>query len=138
SDSTEKGATARPSAVPRAAATVVVVRDADEGLQVLLLRRVERSNDRSSGAFVFPGGTLDKGDRLLHEWCAGLDDAAASARLRLEQGGLDYFVAAVRECFEEAGLLFAYDASGALATLEQLDSEEVVEIGRASCRERVW
>src|SRR5262245_51166871 len=94
SETSEKPAEIRP---PRAAATVIVVRDADEGMQVLLLRRVERSNDRSSGAFVFPGGTLDKGDRTLHGCCAGLDDAAASARLQLEQNGLDYYVAAVRE-----------------------------------------
>src|SRR5919197_2205949 len=103
--------TTRPAA-PRDAATVVVVRDTDAGMQVLLMRRVGRSNDRSSGAFVFPGGTLDPADRALHDCCAGLDDAAASARLSVAQGGLDYFVAAVRECFEEAGLLFAYDKAG--------------------------
>ena len=123
----------RPVALPRAAATVVVVRDADEGMQVLLMRRAERSNDRSSGAFVFPGGTLDKGDRSLHGYCAGFDDASASARLRLDRYGLDYFVAAVRECFEEAGLLFAYDATGALTTLEHWPTEQVIEM-RAAIR----
>src|SRR5262249_7479324 len=83
-----------------------------------------RSNDRSSGAFVFPGGTLDRGDRLLHGWCRGLDDAAASARLQLAENGLDYYVAAVRECFEEAGLLFAADAAGALASLQHIAGGE--------------
>jgi glyoxylase-like metal-dependent hydrolase (beta-lactamase superfamily II)/8-oxo-dGTP pyrophosphatase MutT (NUDIX family) len=130
SDTSEKPAETRP---PRAAATVIVVRDADEGMQVLLLRRVERSNDRSSGAFVFPGGTLDKGDRTLHGCCAGLDDAAASARLKLERNGLDYYAAAVRECFEEAGLLFAYDAAGGLTTLDQPDAQEIAEL-RGSIR----
>src|SRR5882672_2350597 len=123
----------RPVALPRAAATVVVVRDADEGMQVLLMRRAERSNDRSSGALVFPGGTLDKGDRSLHGYCAGFDDASASARLRLDRYGLDYFVAAVRECFEEAGLLFAYDATGPLTTLEHWPTEQVIEM-RAAIR----
>ena len=122
---------ARPSALPRAAATVIVVRDAEEGMQVLLLRRVERSNDRSSGAFVFPGGTLDKGDRALHAWCGGLDDAAASARLNLAQDGLDYFVAAIRECFEEAGLLFACDAAGALTTLDRIAADDVAALRTA-------
>jgi glyoxylase-like metal-dependent hydrolase (beta-lactamase superfamily II)/8-oxo-dGTP pyrophosphatase MutT (NUDIX family) len=60
---------------------------------------------------------VEAGDRHCHAWCAGLDDAAASARLGLPQGGLDYFVAAVRECFEEAGLLLALDTHGALADL---------------------
>lgn len=132
-DSTAAAPAARPLALPRAAATVVVVRDADEGMQVLLLRRAERSGDRSSGAFVFPGGTLDKGDRSLHACCAGLDDAAASQRLQLEQNGLDYFVAAIRECFEEAGLLFACDARGQLTTLEQVAAEEIAAM-RAAIR----
>ena len=123
----------RPVALPRSAATVIVVRDADEGMQVLLMRRVERSNDRSSGAFVFPGGTLDRGDRSLHDWCTGLDDAAASARLRLDQHGLDYFVAGLRECFEEAGLLFAYDKAGALTTLDHVSADELIAM-RAAVR----
>jgi glyoxylase-like metal-dependent hydrolase (beta-lactamase superfamily II)/8-oxo-dGTP pyrophosphatase MutT (NUDIX family) len=114
-----------PPRPPRPAATVVVVRDSPEGMQVLLLRRVERTGDRSSGAFVFPGGTLDRADRDLHAWCRGMDDAQASARLQLEAGGLDYYVAAIRECFEEAGLLFAADTSGSLVTLEHLDAAEL-------------
>jgi glyoxylase-like metal-dependent hydrolase (beta-lactamase superfamily II)/8-oxo-dGTP pyrophosphatase MutT (NUDIX family) len=114
-----------PPRPPRAAATVVVVRDSPDGMQVLLLRRVERTGDRSSGAFVFPGGTLDPADRDLHAWCRGVDDAQASARLQLEAGGLDYYVAAIRECFEEAGLLFATDASGSLVTLDHLGAAEL-------------
>src|SRR5205085_6046580 len=70
---------------------------------------VERANDRSSGAFVFPGGTLDETDACCHAVCAGIDDAAASARLGIDGNGLDYYVAAIRECFEEAGVLLADD-----------------------------
>jgi glyoxylase-like metal-dependent hydrolase (beta-lactamase superfamily II)/8-oxo-dGTP pyrophosphatase MutT (NUDIX family) len=91
----------------RRAATLVLVRDGHRGMEVLLLRRVARSDDRSSEAFVFPGGTLDPRDAQSHACCAGLDDAAASTQLGLEQGGLDYYVAAIRECFEEAGVLLA-------------------------------
>ncbi len=115
----------RPPSTLRPAATVIVVRDGDDGMQVLLLRRIERANDRSSGAFVFPGGTLDRGDRALHARCRGLDDAAASRRLGVPEGGLDYYVAAVRECFEEAGLLFACDASGALTMLHAVARREL-------------
>jgi 8-oxo-dGTP pyrophosphatase MutT (NUDIX family) len=102
-----------PPGTPRAAATLVVVRDAAVGIEVLLLRRAERG-DLNSGAWVFPGGMVEPGDRGVHAWCAGVDDAAASARLGLPEGGLDYYVAAVRECFEEAGLLLALDGSGAM------------------------
>src|SRR5437870_8009196 len=98
---------------PRPAATIVVVRDGAEGLEVLLSRRAERG-DHNSGAWVFPGGLLDAGDRAAHGCCAGVDDAGASERLGLDAQGLDYYVAAVRECFEESGLLFALDAKGQL------------------------
>ncbi len=96
---------------------MVVVRDGHEGIEVLLLRRAERG-DHNSGAWVFPGGIVDAGDRLAHGVCSGLDDAAASARLGLEGHGLDPFIAAVRECFEESGLLFAAGADGELVALE--------------------
>ena len=95
--------------VPRKAATLVVVRKAAGGFEILLLRRAE-NGDHNSGAWVFPGGLVDGADRSCHAACVGLDDAAASERLGLAEGGLDYYVAAIRECFEEAGLLFAVDA----------------------------
>ena len=104
---------------PRPAATIVVVRDAAGGIEVLLSRRAERG-DHNSGAWVFPGGIVDPGDRQAHDCCAGLDDAAASARLGLAANGLDYYIAAVRECFEESGLLFATDRSGELVRLDDV------------------
>ncbi|MEP6876060.1 MAG: NUDIX domain-containing protein, partial [Burkholderiales bacterium] len=105
---------ARP---PRASATLVVVRDAPGGIEVLLSRRAERG-DHNSGAWVFPGGIVDPGDRLADACCAGIDASTANARLGLTDGALSYFVAAVRECFEESGLLFAVDAAGALVPLD--------------------
>ncbi len=107
---------------PRAAATLVVVRDGASGLEVLLSRRAERG-DHNSGAWVFPGGVVDAADRQAHACCVGLDDAAASAKLGVAQGGLDYYVAAVRECFEEAGLLFANDCGAAMVDLSGADGE---------------
>mgnify|MGYP003576343603 CR=1 FL=1 len=102
---------APPARPPRAAATLVVVRNAPVGIEVLLLRRGE-SNDQASGAWVFPGGTVDKRDPEFYDCCAGIDDATASKQLGLPSGGLDYLIAALRECFEEAGLLYANDRDG--------------------------
>ncbi|MET3497995.1 NUDIX domain-containing protein [Variovorax boronicumulans] len=99
----------RPRPV-RTAATLVVLRDGSEGLEALMLRRAEKADDQNSGASVFPGGVVDAHDRRLHALCVGLDDAAASARIAVSEGGLDFYAAAIRECFEEAGLLFANDA----------------------------
>ena len=105
---------ARP---PRASATLVVVRDSPEGIEVLLSRRAERG-DHNSGAWVFPGGIVDPGDALAHDGRTGVDAATANARLGLPDGALSYYIAAVRECFEESGLLFATDASGELVRLD--------------------
>lgn len=97
-----------PFADARKAASVIVLRDLPAGgVEVLMLRRAERDGDLRSGAAVFPGGVLDANDRHAHHHCLGWDDLSASQALRVDEGGLDYLVAAARECFEEVGLLFA-------------------------------
>jgi 8-oxo-dGTP pyrophosphatase MutT (NUDIX family) len=108
------------SVIPiRDAATVMLVRDAPAhaqgpadpgGLEVFMLRRNLRS-DFVGGAYVFPGGGVDDDDRFadLEAVCAGRTDAEASAQLGVDRGGLAFWVAAVRESFEEAGVLLAYD-----------------------------
>ncbi len=98
-----------PSPDTRNAASLMLLRDAQDSrsVEVLMLRRAEREGDLRSGAAVFPGGVLDVRDRDAHGHCLGPDDAAASVRLGLAEGGLDFLVAAVRETFEEVGLLLA-------------------------------
>jgi 8-oxo-dGTP pyrophosphatase MutT (NUDIX family) len=132
----------------RTAATLVVLRDGSEGLEALMLRRAEKANDQNSGASVFPGGVLDAHDRHLHPLCAGLDDAAASARLAVPEGGLDFYAAAIRECFEEAGLLFANDGAGLPVRLIDLAPGELAAMRDAAeegtgallalCGQRGW
>jgi 8-oxo-dGTP pyrophosphatase MutT (NUDIX family) len=115
--------TGAPPAMPRpirTAASLILLRDSDRGLEVLLLRRAEKADDQNSGASVFPGGVVDTHDRSLHLMCKGLDDRAASTRLGLPDGGLDYYAAAVRECFEEAGILFASDREDRMVELDRL------------------
>ena len=102
---------------PRPSATLVLVRDAEQGPQVLMVRRAERG-DQNSNTWVFPGGLVDPSDRELHGLCAGHDDASASAVLGMAAGGLDYLVAALRETLEEAGLLLGCDDGGALLGAE--------------------
>ncbi|WP_246184144.1 MBL fold metallo-hydrolase [Pandoraea anhela] len=104
------------------AASLVVLRERASGMEVLLLRRAVRANDFSSDAYVFPGGVVDAGDRRAHGVCDDLDDATASARLRIPEGGLDYYVAAIRECFEETGVLFAQDVAGTALDPQRLDA----------------
>lgn len=140
---------AAPAVRPiRTAASLIVLRDGAQGLQVLMLRRAEKEADQNSGASVFPGGTVDTHDPAMHAACCGLDDRAASLRLAVPANGLDYYVAAVRECFEEAGLLFASDAHDRLVTLDNLPAHERAAMRHAAeqgsdallhmCRERGW
>lgn len=102
----------------RPAASLLMLRDGPRGVEVLLMRRpVRGDNDFRSGVCVFPGGVLDAADAASRPWCLGLDDAGASARLGLPSGGLDYFIAAVRESFEEVGLLYVCQADGSSVDL---------------------
>lgn len=81
---------------PLPAATVVVARAADGGMEVLLLRRPSASTF-AAGAYVFPGGRVDPGDR--GEGILGRVDPEAA------DGESDALVAAARELWEETGLL---------------------------------
>ena len=103
-----------PGSDPRPASTVILVRDAlSGGLEVLMVERSERSSFMG-GAYVFPGGGVDEADSdpRLGARCTGLSDEEASRRLSLAEGGLAYWVSAVRELFEESGILLATDAGG--------------------------
>jgi 8-oxo-dGTP pyrophosphatase MutT (NUDIX family) len=75
------------------------------------------------GQFVFPGGRVDDTDHAadFEPVCDGLDDAAASARLGLESGGLAWLVATIRECFEEAGVLLARHRGGDVVRFDDPD-----------------
>ena len=61
----QPGAGARKAPpTPRHSASLIVLRDGRDGVEVLMLRRAERDGDQNSGAAVFPGGHLDAEDRL--------------------------------------------------------------------------
>ncbi len=96
----------------------MLVRDAPAvsggtALEVLMVRRNLRS-DFVGGAYVFPGGAVDllDGGAEAEALSAGRSDAEASALLGVGSGGLAYWVAVVRETFEEAGLLLARREGG--------------------------
>jgi 8-oxo-dGTP pyrophosphatase MutT (NUDIX family) len=99
-----------PLAVPlRPAATVMLVRDhVVNGLEVFMLQRTLKAAF-AKGMFVFPGGRVDDVDNAdeLEAICDFFTDAHASTLLGIPHGGLAYWIAAIRECFEEAGVLLA-------------------------------
>ena len=106
------------SAEIRNAATVLVVRDTAAGPEVFMVRR-HGGAAFMGGAHVFPGGAVDAGDRDLatEEFCDGLREAAAHIPELDREEAAALHIAAVRELFEEAGVLLARDASGEFVSM---------------------
>ena len=102
-----------PDITPLPAATVTLVRDGPQGLEVLMMKRNLQSAF-VAGKYVFPGGAVDRADTAngVYARCTGLDDESASRRLGVAEHGLAYWIAAIRESFEESGLLLARTATG--------------------------
>jgi 8-oxo-dGTP pyrophosphatase MutT (NUDIX family) len=100
---------------PRDAASVIILRDGPLGLEVFLVKRHGLS-DVLGGAYVFPGGKLDDSDLQLAA-TAHLDQDSQVLHSALAEPHLPMdvarglYVAALREAFEECGVLFAQDAA---------------------------
>lgn len=101
---------------PVDAASVLLLRDSAQGLQVLLLRRHHHSKVLG-GAYVFPGGKLDAED-CTPESLACLHEPPAQLHARLQEASLPtavaagLYMAALREAFEECGVLAGQDDQG--------------------------
>ena len=101
---------------PVDAASVLLLRDSDQGLQVLLLRR-HQASQVLGGAYVFPGGKLDAEDHAP-EVLQSLSEAPEHLRQRLHEAAIEparaagLFMAALREAFEECGVLAGQDHAG--------------------------
>ena len=101
---------------PRAAATVVLLRDNTAGPEVLLLRRHAQASNMA-GVYVFPGGKLDADDATLTP-DTHLDQPHAALHEHLSEPDTDsataagLYVAALREALEECGLLLAEPLGG--------------------------
>ncbi|MDA0327699.1 MAG: hypothetical protein O2958_01610 [Gemmatimonadetes bacterium] len=144
-----------PPEVPAAAkpaATIVLLRDAEPGMEVLLMRR-SRSAGFVPGAYVFPGGRVDGSDASPEaiERLDALTPASAGRRLELDDGdppAIAYYLAALREAFEETGILVGLRPDGSSPPTAAEDSvvdsirDDVMEdrisfaeaVGRLECR----
>ncbi|RZL94635.1 MAG: MBL fold metallo-hydrolase [Variovorax sp.] len=94
-----------------AAATVLLLRDTREGIEVLMTRRSATASF-APGAYVFPGGRIDEGDRAAHR--------VATRRPTQSDTQLTQAVAAVRESFEELGVLLARHDDGRPAGADEV------------------
>lgn len=125
----------KPIAEPIRAATILLVRDSANGLEVFMVKR-HHQIDFATGALVFPGGKATKADfdPELDKYMDGV--GAWSSEMRA------LAAAAIREAFEEAGILLARNArTGELvdeAHLQRLDAyRQPLEKGQIGLRELV-
>ena len=112
---------AQTPVVPRPAATVMVVRPGATDCEIYMVRR-HRAMKFAADQFVFPGGTVRDDDRLnaAEARRLGFDPAETRAVLTSHDdpfandpdGGVSLWMAALRETFEEAGVLLAEEADG--------------------------
>jgi 8-oxo-dGTP pyrophosphatase MutT (NUDIX family) len=96
---------------PRPAATVMLLRDQPAGMEVLLLQRAA-STPFVPGAHVFPGGAVDDADDDHDDVVEGMSRDEADRILGVDGGGRAFWLTAVRECLEEAGVILAVDGDG--------------------------
>ncbi len=99
---------------PKPASTVLLIRERNDGLEVFMVVR-HHQIDFASGALVFPGGKVDQQDRLqeMRSFCDGVDG--------INDDSLCMRIAAIREVFEECGILLArIDGESTILNAEQL------------------
>jgi 8-oxo-dGTP pyrophosphatase MutT (NUDIX family) len=117
------------AAIPKKAATVILLREIKpEGFEVFLLKRHEKSSFMG-GNFVYPGGRVDRNDGSLEicSHCKGITPEQAHQILgdpASPEESFAHWVAGIRELFEEAGVILAYDRSGTPLVLKNPSQRE--------------
>jgi 8-oxo-dGTP pyrophosphatase MutT (NUDIX family) len=116
---------------------VLLARDAPAGVEVLLLER-HRASKMAPGAFAFPGGRVEPADAPAdaERLCRGLTRggaAAARGDVAPAERAIGFWVAALREAFEETGLLLACDRNGTPLSLDGPLAERL-SVRRQRCR----
>src|SRR5437870_3164164 len=111
------------AAAPRPSASVILVRDGPPGLETFMVRRHARSPVAPS-AYVFPGGTVRSDDLAFSKF--NIDSLAARLNERSDSSlnakdATALYVAALRELFEEAGVLLARTQAGHLLDVDAAD-----------------
>lgn len=99
---------------PRPSATVVLLREGQGHPELLMVKR--RAGDAFGDSYAFPGGVVDHDESDAHGLIDGKTADEAAAILGISRNALDYYSAAIRELFEETGILLARDNKGEWAS----------------------
>ncbi len=95
-------------------ATIVLLRERQGSPELLMVKR--RAGDAFGDSYAFPGGVVDHDESDAHGRIDGKTADEANAVLDVSRDGLDYYSAAVRELFEETGILLGRDNKGEWAS----------------------
>jgi len=119
--------------IPKRSSTVILLNEnKSKGFQVFLLKRSEKSSFMGSN-YVYPGGVVDESDSdsSLLPFCHGFTPVKASVELRRclpEHESMAVFLSCIRELFEEAGILLAYDKEGNMLSFK--DQQQIERFTR--------
>lgn len=108
----------------RPAATVIIAREVGAQTELFMLRRTSKASF-AGGMYVFPGGRVDSDDHL-HKYDAvrqGPSESQFPQQQALGHEWRGYWVAGIRESFEEAGLLLAYTDKGEMLEYNDHNSQ---------------
>ena len=117
----------REPASIRNAATVLLLRDTTQGIEVLMTRR-SMTASFAPGAYVFPGGGIDAADSAAH--------SQSTRRTTQSDLHLTQAIAAIRESFEELGVLLAKHADGSHVTTVDIAALDRTAPFAAQCKTR--
>jgi len=94
--------------LPRNAATVILLRDHMHGSFEIFLVKRHKNSAFMGNNYVYPGGVVDKEDSNpeILQFCKGISEDASKKAL------IPFMVTGIRELFEEAGMLLAYNSGG--------------------------
>lgn len=114
-----------PPPIPFPSATIILVRDHEDELQVYLLRRHSKSSFMA-GNYVFPGGMVDASDQDQETWLQQVDMDSKTLESHFGSGfpqadALTFGVAAIRETFEEAGVRLWETPNGDVEAMGRLE-----------------
>ena len=117
----------REPALIRNAATVLLLRDTDKGIEVLMTRR-SMTASFAPGAYVFPGGGIDAADNAAH--------GQSTRRKTQSDLHLTQAIAVIRESFEELGVLLAKHSDGSHVTTADIATLDRKAPFAAQCKAR--
>lgn len=106
---------------PLPSATVLLIRDAEKGPEVLLVLR--RKETVFGANYVFPGGGVDPVDEMAEHYLNKEEKVFINRQFAVSSGGFAYYSAAIRELFEEAGILYAVSSDGTFP--DHLDLDQI-------------